>query len=123
MRGTTSLLKDATATIYPHKRVGLVGRNGCGKSSLFAAIKGELAPEAGEIVIPKNWIISSVAQETPGLDETAVEYVIDGDKRYRELQKRMKVAEESHDGLAIANIHTELENAGAYTIRSRAETL
>jgi ATP-binding cassette subfamily F protein 3 len=123
MRGTTSLLKDATATIYPHKRVGLVGRNGCGKSSLFAAIKGELAPETGEIVIPKNWIISSVAQETPGLDETAVEYVIDGDKRYRELQKRMKVAEESHDGLAIANIHTELENAGAYTIRSRAETL
>ena len=123
MRGTNTLLQDATATIYPHKRVGLVGRNGCGKSTLFAAIKGELAPESGEIVIPSGWVISSVAQETPGLDESAVEYVIDGDKTFRALQKKMREAEESHNGMAIAEIHAEMENIGAYTIKSRAETL
>ena len=60
MRGTTTLLQDATATIYPHKRVGLVGRNGCGKSTLFAAIKGEFAPENGEIIIPSGWVILSL---------------------------------------------------------------
>ena len=54
MRGTTTLLQEATATIYPHKRVGLVGRNGCGKSTLFAAIKGELAPETGKSSFPAD---------------------------------------------------------------------
>lgn len=123
MRGTNTLLKDATATIYPHKRVGLVGRNGCGKSTLFAAIKGELSPESGEIIIPNGWVISSVAQETPGLDKSALDYVIDGDTKYRNLQKMMEDAENSHNGMAMAEIHAELENIGAYTIKSRAETL
>jgi ATP-binding cassette subfamily F protein 3 len=123
MRGTTTLLQEATATIYPHKRVGLVGRNGCGKSTLFAAIKGELAPENGEIIVPSGWVISSVAQETPGLDRSAVDYVMDGDKKYRSLQRKMQDAEEKHNGMAIAEIHSELENIGAYTIKSRAETL
>ena len=123
MRGTTTLLQEATATIYPHKRVGLVGRNGCGKSTLFAAIKGELAPENGEIIVPSGWVISSVAQETPGLDRSAVDYVMDGDKKYRSLQHKMQDAEEKHNGMAIAEIHSELENIGAYTIKSRAETL
>ena len=79
VRGTTTLLKDAQATIYPKTKVGLIGRNGCGKSTLFALIKNEIQPENGSITIPKDWLISSVSQETLALVESALDYVIDGD--------------------------------------------
>lgn len=123
MRGNNTLLNNACATIYPHKRVGLIGRNGCGKSTLFALIKKEILPENGDINIPSSWVISSVAQETPGLEESALDYVIDGDKKYRALEKELKVAEEANDGMKAASLHMELENIQAYTINSRAGRL
>lgn len=123
MRGNNTLLNNACATIYPHKRVGLIGRNGCGKSTLFALIKKEILPENGDINIPSSWVISSVAQETPGLEESALDYVIDGDKQYRALEKELKAAEEANDGMKAASLHMELENMQAYTINSRAGRL
>lgn len=123
MRGNNTLLNNACATIYPHKRVGLIGRNGCGKSTLFAHIKKEILPENGDINIPSSWVISSVAQETPGLEESALDYVIDGDKQYRALEKELKAAEEANDGMKAASLHMELENIQAYTINSRAGRL
>lgn len=123
VRGTTTLLKDAQATIYPKTKVGLIGRNGCGKSTLFALIKNEIQPENGSITIPKDWLISSVSQETLALDESALDYVIDGDKNYRELEKKIKLAQEKDDGILQAKIHEEMELAGAYTIKPRAESL
>lgn len=123
MRGNNTLLNNACATIYPHKRVGLIGRNGCGKSTLFALIKKEILPENGDINIPSSWVISSVAQETPGLEESALDYVIDGDKQYRALEKELKAAEEANDGMKAASLHMELENIQAYTINSRASRL
>lgn len=123
MRGNNTLLNNACATIYPHKRVGLIGRNGCGKSTLFALIKKEILPENGDINIPSSWVISSVAQETPGLEESALDYVIDGDKQYRALEKELKAAEETNDGMKAASLHMELENIQAYTINSRAGRL
>ena len=123
MRGNNTLLNNACATIYPHKRVGLIGRNGCGKSTLFALIKKEILPENGDINIPSSWVISSVAQETPGLEESALDYVIDGDKQYRALEKELKAAEEDNDGMKAASLHMELENIQAYTINSRAGRL
>lgn len=123
MRGNNTLLNNACATIYPHKRVGLIGRNGCGKSTLFALIKKEILPENGDINIPSSWVISSVAQETPGLEESALDYVIDGDKQYRALEKELKAAEEANDGMKVASLHMELENIQAYTINSRAGRL
>ncbi|MGN1393560.1 MAG: ABC transporter ATP-binding protein [Succinivibrionaceae bacterium] len=123
MRGTTTLLENATATIYPNKRVGLVGKNGCGKSTLFALIKGELFPENGDINIPKDWIISSVSQETPGIDESALDYVLDGDKNFRKLETQLSEAINKGDGILQGKIHAELEQAGSYTIKSRAGTL
>ncbi len=123
MRGTTVLLENASASIYPHKRVGLIGRNGCGKSTLFALLKGELQPENGDIVIPKDWVISSVAQETPGLDRSAIDYVIDGDTKYRQLEAELQKVQQTNDGIKVATVHEALENAGAYTIRSRAGAL
>lgn len=123
MRGNNTLLNNACATIYPHKRIGLIGRNGCGKSTLFALIKKEILPENGDINIPSSWVISSVAQETPGLEESALDYVIDGDKQYRALEKELKAAEEANDGMKAASLHMELENIQAYTINSRAGRL
>lgn len=123
MRGNNTLLNNACATIYPHKRVGLIGRNGCGKSTLFALIKKEILPENGDINIPSSWVISSVAQETPGLEESTLDYVIDGDKQYRALEKELKAAEEANDGMKAASLHMELENIQAYTINSRAGRL
>ncbi len=123
MRGNTTLLSNATATIYPQKRVGLIGRNGCGKSTLFAVLKGELQPENGEISIPNNWVISSVAQETPGLEESAIDYVIDGDKKYRKLEQDLQKAEANNDGMLVAQLHMQLEDLNAYTIKSRAGKL
>lgn len=123
MRGNNTLLNNACATIYPHKRVGLIGRNGCGKSTLFALIKKEILPENGDINIPSSWVISSVAQETPGLEESALDYVIDGDKQYRALEKELKAAEKANDGMKTASLHMELENIQAYTINSRAGRL
>ena len=123
MRGNITLLNNACATIYPHKRVGLIGRNGCGKSTLFALIKKEILPENGDINIPSSWVISSVAQETPGLEESALDYVIDGDKQYRALEKELKAAEDANDGMKAASLHMETENIQAYTINSRAGRL
>lgn len=123
MRGSKMLLQDANAVIYPGHKAGLIGANGCGKSSLFALIRGELQTESGEFVIPKNWRIVSVAQETPAVKRSALDYVIDGDKEYRQLQSQLEKAEQAHDGEQIGHIHSLLEQAGAYDVESRAATI
>lgn len=123
LRGNNALLEEATATIHPGQKVGLVGKNGCGKSTLFALLKGELAVDAGNVSVPSQWQIATVAQETPALDTSALEYVIDGDKQYRQLEADLVAAEHSGDGLKIAELHSQMESAGAYTIRARAGEL
>lgn len=123
MRGAKILLEDASATIYPGHKVGLIGANGCGKSSLFALFRNELHADAGDCNVPKQWQIVSVAQETPGSQRSALDYVIDGDVAYRTLQKQLAEAEQEHHGERIALLHNQLEQAGAYDIESRAATI
>lgn len=123
MRGSKMLLQETSAVVYPGHKAGLIGANGCGKSSLFALIKGELHPEHGDFNIPKDWQIVSVAQETPAVERSAVDYVIDGDKRFRTLQAQLASAEEKHDGEKIAHLHGLLEQAGGYNIEARAATI
>ncbi len=123
MRGTKVLVDHASAAIYPGQKVGVIGRNGCGKSSLFAALQGDIGPESGQISIPRGLKISSVAQQTPALDKPAIEYVIDGDTRLRDLQKQKEQAYLSGDGNKIALIEDLLGQAGAWTIKPRAEEL
>ena len=123
MRGSKMLLQDVNATVYPGHKAGLIGANGCGKSSLFALIRGELHPEQGNFAIPKDWQIVWVAQETPAVERSAIDYVIDGDRRFRDLQARLAEAEAKHDGEQIALLHGQLEQAGAYDIESRAATI
>ena len=122
-RGQTELLENATATINPKQKVGLVGKNGCGKSSLFALLKKELTPEGGEVTYPSNWRVSWVNQETPALDIPAIDYVIQGDREYCRLQQELNEANEHNDGHAIARIHGQLKTLDAWTIQSRAASL
>ncbi|MDF2179234.1 ABC transporter ATP-binding protein [Aliiglaciecola sp. CAU 1673] len=120
IRGNKMLLKSASATIYPGHKVGLVGANGCGKSSLFALFRNELHADEGHFELPSQWQISWVAQETPASDKSALEYVIDGDQRLRQIQQQLADAQEQHLGERIAELHALLEQAGGYDVEARA---
>ncbi|WP_454878915.1 ABC transporter ATP-binding protein [Serratia inhibens] len=122
-RGTRVLLDNATATVNPGQKVGLVGKNGCGKSTLLALLKGEIAADGGSHTFPTNWALAWVNQETPALDVPAIEYVIDGDREFRQLEAELELANEKNDGHAIATLHGKLDAIDAWTIRSRAASL
>lgn len=121
--GNTVLFQEASIQISPGQKVGLVGNNGCGKSTFFSLLIGEHQPDGGSISIPHDWQIATVKQETPALDTAAIDYVIEGDLKYQELQTKLKEAELENDGIKMANLHNELEIIDAYTIRSRAAAL
>jgi len=127
MRGTKPLLDDADLTLNPGDKIGLVGANGAGKSSLFAMLRNELHPDGGEIDFPARWRMAYVAQETPALDRPAIEYAIDGDVHLRRLQTELERLEaEPHTeqgGIALGDLHVQLADADAYTVQSRAEQL
>ncbi|HDL4688512.1 TPA: ABC transporter ATP-binding protein [Mannheimia haemolytica] len=122
-RGHSVLIDNSSVTIHTGQKVGLVGKNGCGKSSLFALLKNELQPEGGDVSLPKNWAISWVNQETPALAISALDYVIQGDREYTHLMAELDIANEKNDGNRIAIIHTQLDTIDAWTIQSRAATL
>ncbi len=122
-RGPRLLLEGADLTIHPGQKVGLVGPNGCGKSSLFALIRGELHPDAGDLGLPAAWEIAHVAQQTPSGSQPAIEFVMDGDRELREVQAAIAAAEAADDGLRQAALHARLEAIGGYTAESRAGRL
>ena len=122
-RGVNVLLDKASATINPKQKVGLVGKNGSGKSTLFSLIKGEIEADAGTLTFPSQWQLAWVNQETPALDIPAIEYVIDGDREYRQLEKQLDLANQQDDGHQIALVHEKFDNIDAWTIRPRAATL
>lgn len=123
MRGSKYLLENASASIFPGQKVGIIGRNGCGKSTLFAAIKGEIAPELGSLTVPRNFKISAVSQQTPSLDISALDYVKQGDKDLTELLTQKEKAYAENNGEKIALIEDKLGIAGVWTIDSRAKIL
>ncbi|HDI3250978.1 TPA: ABC transporter ATP-binding protein [Vibrio cholerae] len=123
LRGGKPLLEQASATIHPGDKVGLVGKNGCGKSTLFALLKDELTIDAGSFSKPAYWELAWVAQETPALDRSALEYVIDGDREYRELERQLIEAEAADNGTKVAELHGKIEMVGGYSIRARASEL
>ena len=122
-RGVNLLLDKASAKINPGQKVGLVGKNGSGKSTLFSLIKGEISTDAGEVSLPSQWQLSWVDQETPALDISAIDYVIDGDREYRSLEKQLAIANEKNDGNEIALLHSKLEDIDGWSIQARAATL
>ncbi|TQF72731.1 ATP-binding cassette domain-containing protein [Pseudoalteromonas luteoviolacea] len=123
LRGGKTLLKNANATLFAQHKVGLVGANGCGKSSLFALLKSQLHADAGDFQIPKDWSIASVKQETPALSISALEYVLQGHEQYYKLRDALRVAEAKGDGESQAKIHQQLELVGGYGIEAKAGEL
>ncbi|MBB1201992.1 ABC transporter ATP-binding protein [Enterobacteriaceae bacterium 89] len=122
-RGVRVLLDNATATINPGQKVGLVGKNGCGKSTLLSLLKNEISADGGSFTYPGNWQLAWVNQETPALPQPALDYVIDGDREFRQLEAELAAANERNDGHAIATVHGKLDAIDAWTIRARASSL
>ena len=121
--GNKLLFEQANATIYPGHKIALVGANGCGKSTLFSAIRGDIHTDDGDITFPKGWQLAWVKQETPALEQAAIDYVLDGHVVYRQLQEQLKKAEQANNGEQIAHIHHQLEEIHAYEIPARASEL
>ena len=122
-RGTKVVLSQATATIQVGEKVGLIGRNGAGKSSLFALITGQLQEDQGEWSKPDNWEISQVEQHIPETDQGATDFVLEGDLRLGRVLAELHQAELRDDGEAMALAHAALDDAGGHTARSRAQAM
>ena len=122
-RGSKILLDNATATINPRQRVGLIGKNGTGKSSLFALIKGEIGQDKGDLLLPKTWKLAAVAQETPALNTSALDYVLQGDAELQHFQAALAAAEADDDGMKQAEWHAKLDEIDAYSAPARAAKL
>jgi ATP-binding cassette subfamily F protein 3 len=122
-RGARRLIEDASLQIHAGWRVGVIGANGSGKSSLFALLRGELHTEAGDCDVPRDWRIASVAQETPPLPQPAIEFVLDGDVELRAIERDLAAADAAHDGHSVADLHSRLEAIDGYSARARAAAL
>jgi ATP-binding cassette subfamily F protein 3 len=122
-RGSKLLFAEADFIIHRGQRVGITGANGCGKSSLFALILGELQTDAGEFHCPAGLEIAHVRQQIPHSEQTALDYVIDGDQALRRIQAQLAEAEQADDGHRLALLHAELDHAGGYSAASRAGAL
>jgi ATP-binding cassette subfamily F protein 3 len=122
-RGTKIVLNATTATLNPGEKVGLVGRNGAGKSSLFALLNGTLHEDGGEFSIPPQWQMAQVAQDMPETDQSATDFVIEGDTVLLAAQEAVTAAEASDDGMEMAHAYMALHDAGAHDAPARAQAL
>ncbi len=122
-RGARCLFEDASFTVHAGQKVGVTGRNGTGKSSLLALVRGELQPEHGRCELPAGTRIAHVAQETPALKRGALDFVIDGDRALRALEAQLAEAEVRGDGAHLAELHARYEQAQGYSARARAGRL
>lgn len=122
-RGRENLLQDSSLVVFEGRRVALIGRNGCGKSSMFALLRGEIIPEAGDLSIPAGSRISHMAQEVSHSDRTALDYVLDGHSELRRLQAAISAAEEGNDNEKLSHLYEELETVGGYSAEHQAAEL
>lgn len=122
-RGVKLLFESTNFQIHPGHKVGLTGANGTGKSSLFALIHQKLQPDSGDCLYPEHWVIAHVAQEIPDGNQTAIDFILDGDTELRQIQKRIRDAEKENNGILLANLHTQLDNIDGYTATTRANQL
>jgi len=122
-RGRQQLFSEVDVNIHRGQKIGITGRNGSGKSSLFALLLGELSADTGAVSIPPHMRIASVAQETPALPRAAIEFVLDGDEELRAIEAALSPAEADTDGHRLAELHAEFETIDGYSARARASTL
>ncbi len=122
-RGAKVVIDRASLTIQPGEKVGLVGRNGAGKSSLFSLLAGRLQADAGDSTVPSSWQLAEVAQEMPESDEGATAFVLAGDVTLVEAERALAEADASGDGIAIAAAHEQIGAAGGFDARPRAQAM
>ena len=129
-RGARVLFEGASMNVHPGQKVGLVGPNGSGKTSLFALVRGELHADTGDVSLPPWWVLSHVAQETPAVEQPALEFVLDGDIKLREIEAAIALGTDpgssalgSVPGVELAHLHAAYEEIGGYQARARAQTM
>lgn len=124
-RAGKTLVEQASFQLHPGHRVGLTGANGAGKSSLFALLLGQLLPDSGELLLPPDWVMAHVAQETPALEQSALEYTLDGDAELRDLQHKLAQAQQhpEQDQTRVGEWHQRLADIDGYSAEARASTL
>lgn len=122
-RGVKLLFEKTSFQIHPGQKVGLTGANGTGKSSLFSLILKQLHADTGDCVYPDHWVIAHVAQEIPDGEQSAIDFVLDGDVELRQVQQAIGEAETDDDGILLATLHTQLDNIDGYSARARASQL
>lgn len=119
-RGIKPLLEKADLRIHDGQKLALIGANGAGKSSLFALLLGELGVDQGDLYLPSGWRIAHMAQEVEASQRSAVDYVIDGDKIYREIEHGIETATCDNE---LAEWHGKMDLHGGYNIKVQAEQL
>ena len=128
-RGTRRLLDGASLTVHPGQKVGVIGPNGSGKTSLFALLLGELLADGGDVSLPAAWVIAHVAQEAAGVSMPTIDYVLDGDRELRAIERDMATETAQHaadphaSGERLAELHHRFEQVDGYSARSRAAAL
>ncbi|MEO5572995.1 MAG: ATP-binding cassette domain-containing protein [Gammaproteobacteria bacterium] len=122
-RGGRFLFESVNLTVYPAQKIGVTGPNGTGKSSLFALLRAELHQDSGDFDIPARWVIGHVGQETPALEISAIDYVMDGDSELRDTERELEDAHLTDDGIRIAALHAHYDSIDGYTARVRAAQL
>ena len=122
-RGVKVVLDHASVTFTPGEKIGLVGRNGAGKSSFFGLLNGTLHEDSGEFSIPAAWRMGQVAQEMPEAEQGATDFVIEGDTALLAAQAEVTAAEASDDGMRMAHAYMALHDAGAHDAPARAQAL
>ena len=122
-RSSKVLLNSTSVTLNPGEKVGLVGRNGAGKSSLFGLLNGSLHEDAGDFSIPAQWRMAQVAQDMPETDQSATDFVIEGDTTLLAARAEVQAAEASDDGMAMAHAYMALHDAGDHDAEARAQAL
>ncbi|SDP18385.1 ATP-binding cassette, subfamily F, member 3 [Ralstonia sp. 25mfcol4.1] len=122
-RGANVVLDRASVTFNPGEKIGLVGRNGAGKSSFFGLLNGTLHEDSGEFSIPAAWKMGQVAQEMPETEQSATDFVVEGDTVLLAAQTEVAAAEASDDGMRMAHAYMALHDAGAHDAPARAQAL
>lgn len=122
-RGALLLIDKVSLTIHSGEKIGLVGANGSGKSSLFELIEGSLEADEGELELSPGLSIAYLAQEVAATEQSAIEYVLDGDQQLRSIQKAIQEVEQNEEYVRLGELHGQLDAVDGYSAHARAGQL